>query len=250
VKEYLGKEVKVKIDRPLGSKHPEYGFYYPINYGYIPNTIADDGEEIDVYVLGVHEPIREYEGKVIGIIHRKDDCEDKLVVAKEISSYGKEAIKALTEFQERFFDIEIITFEFLQQSIRNTVKGIIRRGEEILALEEKDVDGKAYYHLPGGGIEFLEKSEDAIRREIKEELQSEIEEIIHRITIENFFDINGIKAHEICKVYEVRMKQEFYKIEEYEVTADIIPSIAKWVKVDEFKARRKTFYPVELIEYL
>jgi inorganic pyrophosphatase len=111
LKEYLGREVKVKIDRPLGSKHPEYGFYYPLNYGYIPNTIGGDGEEIDAYVLGVHEPISQYRGKVIGIIQRKDDDEDKLVVSAEKNYYGKEAIKALTEFQERFFEIEIIAFD-------------------------------------------------------------------------------------------------------------------------------------------
>lgn len=49
---YLGKFVKVKIDRPLGSKHPKHNFIYPLNYGFIPNTIAGDGEEIDAYIIG------------------------------------------------------------------------------------------------------------------------------------------------------------------------------------------------------
>lgn len=105
---YLGKEFEAQIDRPLGSVHPQYGFYYPLNYGYIPNTVSGDGEEIDVYVLGEFEPVQIYKGKVIAIIHRKDDNEDKLVMAKEINSYSKEQIIALTEFQERFFDSEII----------------------------------------------------------------------------------------------------------------------------------------------
>jgi inorganic pyrophosphatase len=91
--------------------HPQYGFYYPVNYGYIPNTVASDGEEIDVYVLGEFEPLQKYRGRVIAIIHRKNDKEVKLVVATEICKYNKEQIKALTEFQERFFDIEIICFD-------------------------------------------------------------------------------------------------------------------------------------------
>ena len=250
MKEYLGKEVEVKIDRPMGSKHPEYDFYYPVNYGYIPNTIAGDGHEIDVYVLGIHEPIKEYRGKVIGIIYREDDQEDKLVVAKDKNSYGKKAIEALTEFQEKYFDIEIVTFEFLQQSIRNTVRGIIRRGDEILVIEENNEDEDPYYHLPGGGIKFLEKSEDAIKREIKEELESEIHEMEHKVTVENFFTIDNIDAHEICKVYELKMKEKFYKIEKHEVKADLLPCVAKWIKIDEFKSGKKTFYPVELIEFL
>ncbi len=64
-KSYINKLVKAKIDRPMGSKHPKHGFIYPVNYGYIPNTVSGDGEEIDCYVLGIFEPIDEFEGKCI-----------------------------------------------------------------------------------------------------------------------------------------------------------------------------------------
>ena len=63
-KDYLGKIVNVTMDRPLGSKHPKHGFIYPVNYGYIPNTISGDGEELDAYVLGVHEPLETFEGNI------------------------------------------------------------------------------------------------------------------------------------------------------------------------------------------
>lgn len=106
--EYLGKEVKVIIDRPLGSCHPKFDMIYPINYGYIPNTVAGDGMEIDAYIIGVFEPIEEFEGVVIAVIHRKDDVEEKLVVAKESGKYNKDQIYALVEFTERFFKSEII----------------------------------------------------------------------------------------------------------------------------------------------
>lgn len=107
-KDYLGKIVKVKMDRPMGSAHPKHGFVYPVNYGFIPNTISGDGEELDAYVLGEFKPLDEFEGKVIAIIHRTNDDDDKLVVCNENREYTDEQIDALTEFQERFFEHEII----------------------------------------------------------------------------------------------------------------------------------------------
>lgn len=106
-KEYLGKIVNVKMDRPMGSKHPKHGFIYPVNYGYIPKTVSGDGEELDAYVLGVFEPLTIFKGKVIAIIHRLNDNDDKLIVVPKNKNYTNEQIKALTEFQEQWFDSEI-----------------------------------------------------------------------------------------------------------------------------------------------
>ena len=78
--DYLGKNVSIVIDRKLGTKHPKHGFIYMVNYGYVPNTVSGDGEELDAYLLGVFEPIEEFLGKVIAVIHRTNDDDDKLVV--------------------------------------------------------------------------------------------------------------------------------------------------------------------------
>lgn len=102
-KDYIGKKISVKIDRPFGSRHPKHGFIYPINYGFVPNTVSGDGEELDCYVLGIFEPIEELSGECIAVIHRTDDNDDKLVVVPSGKQYSDEAIDALTEFQERFF---------------------------------------------------------------------------------------------------------------------------------------------------
>lgn len=107
-KSYIGKLVKVKIDRPMGSKHPKHGFIYSVNYGYIPNTVSGDGEEIDCYMLGIFEPIDEFEGKCIAVIHRTNDNDDKLIVVPKEKEYSEDTIRALTEFQERFFESIII----------------------------------------------------------------------------------------------------------------------------------------------
>ena len=104
----LGRNVKVIVDRPLGTHHPKYkDLYYSLNYGYVEGIIAADGEEQDAYILGVNEPVSEFSGKVIAVIHRFDDVEEKWVVAPEEAIFTKDEIMQQVDFVERFFKIEI-----------------------------------------------------------------------------------------------------------------------------------------------
>jgi len=105
---YIGKIVKAKIDRPLNSKHPKHGFIYPVNYGYIPNTVSGDGEEIDCYILGIDKPLQEFEGECIAVIHRTNDDDDKLVIVPKGKQYTDAEIRGYTNFQEQYFESEII----------------------------------------------------------------------------------------------------------------------------------------------
>lgn len=110
MKNILGKTVKVIVDRPLGSVHPEHPhIYYPVNYGYVEGVFAPDGEEQDAYILGVDESVKEFTGKVIAIIHRYDDLEEKWVVAPEGMSFTVRQIKEKVQFMEQYFCIEIRT---------------------------------------------------------------------------------------------------------------------------------------------
>ena len=96
----IGDIVKVTVDRPLGSYHPKHkDMYYPINYGYIDGIMAPDEEEQDAYILGVDKPVDEFTGKIIAIIHRYDDVEEKLVVAPEGQTFTVDEIKAQVAFQ-------------------------------------------------------------------------------------------------------------------------------------------------------
>ena len=104
----LGNTVKVIVDRPLGTYHPKHkNIFYTVNYGYVPGVIAPDGEEQDAYILGVTEAVSEFEGKVIAIIHRLDDVEEKWVVAPAGCSFTKEEIMEQVAFQEQYFRTEI-----------------------------------------------------------------------------------------------------------------------------------------------
>lgn len=104
----LGDIVRVIVDRPLGSYHPEHrDIYYPLNYGYIEGILAPDGEEQDAYIIGVDEAVSEFTGKVIAVIHRFDDVEEKWVVAPENMSFSKAEIQSQVQFQEQYFKSEI-----------------------------------------------------------------------------------------------------------------------------------------------
>ena len=104
----IGSRVTVIVDRPLGSYHPKYpALYYPVNYGYIEGTLAADGEEEDAYILGIHEPVDSFTGRVIAIIHRQDDNEHKWVVVPDGVAFTKEEIQAMTHFQEQYFQTSV-----------------------------------------------------------------------------------------------------------------------------------------------
>ena len=104
----LGKAVNVIIDRPLGSTHPKYSnIRYPVNYGYVPGLLAGDGEEQDVYILGVDTPMETFSGTVIGVIHRRNDVEDKWVAAPSDTVFTRDEIWDAVKFQEQYFESEI-----------------------------------------------------------------------------------------------------------------------------------------------
>ena len=105
----IGRTVTVTIDRPSGSYHPEHtDMYYPINYGFVEGIMSPDGEEQDAYILGVDEAIDKFTGKIIAIVHRNDDVEEKWVVAPENMMFTKEEIREQIYFQEQYFDSEIV----------------------------------------------------------------------------------------------------------------------------------------------
>jgi len=107
--DFLNKSVKVKIDRPLGSKHPKHDFVYEVNYGFIPDTLSEDGEELDAYVLGVKEPLEDFEGKCIAVIHRTNDNDDKLVIVPvDVQNIVDEEIIKQVHFQEQYFKSIIV----------------------------------------------------------------------------------------------------------------------------------------------
>ena len=106
---YLGQTVTIEIDRPIGYIHRkgDKTLVYPINYGFIPGVLGGDGEELDVYLLGVEHPVESYTGQIIGIVYRADDVEDKLVMAPEGVMFTAEQMAKAVQFQEKYYHTTI-----------------------------------------------------------------------------------------------------------------------------------------------
>ena len=100
----LGQIVTVTVDRKMGTRHPHFPeLVYPVNYGYIRGISAPDGEDQDAYILGINEPVNEFTGKVIAIIHRKEDVEEKWVVIPREQTLSREEIAEQVKFQKQYF---------------------------------------------------------------------------------------------------------------------------------------------------
>src|SRR4030095_16657203 len=99
----IGTIIRVEIDRPLGSQHPDNGYPYPLNYGLVRGYRSGDGEDLDVYILGVANPLERFEGRCIAVIHRLNDADDKLVVVPDGIEFSDEQIRKATLFQEQYF---------------------------------------------------------------------------------------------------------------------------------------------------
>jgi len=103
----LGHTVTVTVDRPLGTYHPrKQTIFYTVNYGYVEGIIGGDGHEQDAYILGVDKPLKVFTGRVIAVIHRLDDVEDKWIVAPECTYLTRDEIKSAVHFVEQFFQVE------------------------------------------------------------------------------------------------------------------------------------------------
>ena len=106
----MGKTVDVIIDRPIGYIHLTKGItlHYTVNYGYLPGINGGDGEEQDVYILGVDTPLETFTGRIIAAVLRSDDNEDKLVAAPEGMTFSAEEILDAIWFVEKYFDSRIM----------------------------------------------------------------------------------------------------------------------------------------------
>ena len=185
VEKYLGRTVSIKTDRPLGYEHKKekYTLIYPINYGYIPDVLGGDGEELDVYLLGVNEPVEKFTCRVIGAALRKNDVEDKLIAAPVGMYFTKEEMRNAVDFQEKWYDTEIIS------ACGNRVPHYVVGEKEnadyyerpgAYIVPERDgkiglIKSKGGYCFIGGGLENGESDCECLRREVMEETGYSVE---------------------------------------------------------------------------
>ena len=140
--------------------------------------------------------------------------------------------------------------------IRATALGcFLRNGSELLVMHGYDaVKVETFYRFLGGGIEFGETGDAALRREIREELQQEIRIVRHLGYFENIFVYAGKPHHEIIQVFLAEfIDHAVYRREKFEVTENYegqTNPIASWVPVSDFRSGRKILYPAGVLEAL
>ncbi len=135
------------------------------------------------------------------------------------------------------------------KEIRPIVLGIAIKNNKLLVGEGFDkTKNQTFYRCLGGGIEFLEKSSDALKREFKEEINADIIVKDFLGISENIFTYQGKRAHELILFYSIEIPDNDY-MEEYHI-ADEDGCIAKWINIDEFKNRNKIIYPEEIYKYI
>ena len=136
------------------------------------------------------------------------------------------------------------------KEIRPIVLGLAIKDGKLLAGEGFDkIENQTFYRCLGGGIEFLEKSSDALRREFKEEINADITINEFLGISENIFTYNGIQAHELILFYSIHIKDKDYK-QEYHIIDGSADYKAKWVPIEDFKNKTKILYPEEVFKYI
>lgn len=136
------------------------------------------------------------------------------------------------------------------KEIRPIVLGIIKNENKLLVSKGYNNSNKqVFYRCLGGGIEFLEKSDEALRREFKEEINADIEVGDFLGLTENIFNYNGKDAHELVLFYNASIKDKDYK-EKYHIIDDNTETDAEWIDIERFKNKELILYPEAIFKYL
>ncbi len=136
--------------------------------------------------------------------------------------------------------------------IRPLAIALIRHSDRLFVMECFDsVKNETFYRPLGGGIEFGERGEVALRREFREEMSTELSGIQYLQMFENIFVCNGVEGHEIVLLFKADFEDErLYSEETVTCNESGVPFIAKWVSIEEFRLSRQILYPDGLMEYL
>lgn len=142
----------------------------------------------------------------------------------------------------------------MSSAIRFLALGAVRRGDELLVQEGKSPDtDETFYRLLGGGVEFGEHSQDAVVREFEEELGVGFADSAHVDTFEQVFTFDGETNHEIWRVYEGRIVEDWpYEHESFTFTEPELGTehLAQWMSVEALRDDEITFYVPAVLDAL
>ncbi|MCB9419241.1 MAG: NUDIX hydrolase [Ardenticatenaceae bacterium] len=139
-------------------------------------------------------------------------------------------------------------------NIRPIVICVFSHNGRILTVEGYDPLKRQIFYRPlGGGIEFGEFSQDALMREIREELNTAVTGLRYLATLENIFTFSGQPGHEIVQVYDGRFEDTtLYRRPVLKGLEDNgQPFTAFWKSLSDFEGKNAPpLYPDGLLELL
>jgi ADP-ribose pyrophosphatase YjhB (NUDIX family) len=131
-------------------------------------------------------------------------------------------------------------------SIRDKVIGIAVHENRLLVCEVLDDEKNLKGWCPlGGGIEFGETAEKALKREILEELGCDIQVTGKPCIYENIFEHHGVMGHEIIFAFPITFDNpEIYKKERFQILEDKgTVHWVEWIEIDQFRKNKTVLFP-------
>ncbi len=118
------------------------------------------------------------------------------------------------------------------------------QGKTLASCGEDQKTGEKFYRLLGGSVEFGESAEQAVRREMIEEIQSEISNLTFLRVVENIFEFEGIPGHEVVFIYKGDLvRRELYDLPVFPFDEGETRQTAKWVNADDIISGQSILYP-------
>lgn len=120
----------------------------------------------------------------------------------------------------------------------------LHKGRTLASKGFDEKRNETFYRVIGGTVDFREKSEDGVRREIREELGCEIENLeLHKV-IENIFEYNGNWGHEIVFLYKGDLSnKELYEQEKIHIVEPYAEFDAEWIPIEDIRSGKSILYP-------
>ena len=132
-----------------------------------------------------------------------------------------------------------------EREIEVKVMCVIKHDGKLLLSEGRDeMTGELFYRFLSGSLEFGEALEDGVRREMREELQCEIENLTLLRVIESIFTFEGQKRHQLVFLYQCDLKNhDLYNQPTIHIVENTYAFDAKWIPIHEIKNGHVPLYP-------
>ncbi|MCR5150843.1 MAG: NUDIX domain-containing protein [Clostridiales bacterium] len=160
----LGKYVRVRVSNQIYSVNRQFGFTYELNFGIIESKNRFDNTHYGAYIMGVHHPVRSFDGRIIAAIKRSDGSPVVYIVAPKNMKFISYQINEAIAFAEGSRDY---TLDCLyERSCGAVVYRIINNEVRYLLIKNKRA---SHWGFPKGHMEKGETPEQTAAREVLEE---------------------------------------------------------------------------------